>query len=136
MRSNISHLRSYERTGIPAPKGKSAAAGMSANARLMAQPDYRIHMTEGQYRQLRKYMALARLNSTTHFRHLIRGNTIRAHSRELKRSLHASLNKIHSNIRQIARHQRTGVLDAEAAARIVFPADKLCEEMYLPAAQK
>lgn len=48
----------------------------------------------------------------------------------------ASLNKIHSNIRQIARHRRTRELDAEAAAQMVFLADKLCEEVYLLAAQK
>ncbi len=95
-----------------------------------------VHMTEGQHQQLRKYMALTRLNSTTYFRHLIHGNTIKANSRELKRALHASLNKIHSNIRQIARHRRTRELDVEAAAQMVFLADKLCEEVYLLAAQK
>ncbi len=104
---------------------------MGDNSRNIA-----VRMTEAQYQQLQKYMKLTRLNSTNYFRKLIIEDPFKGHSRELNHALHASLNKIYSNIQQITRHQRTRDLDAKAVAQILFLTDKLCEEVYLLAAQK
>ena len=50
--------------------------------------------------------------------------------------MHASLNKIYSNIHQITRHRWAAELDADAVAQMRFLMDKLCEEVYLLASQK
>ncbi len=95
-----------------------------------------VRMTEEQYQQLQRYMKLTRLTSTTYFRHLINGNTIRGHSPKLNRAMHTGVNKIYSNVLQISRHQRAREMDAEAVAKMVYLMDKLCEEIYLLANQK
>jgi len=93
-------------------------------------------MTEEQYQRLQRYMKLTRLTSTTYFRHLINGNTFRGHSPELGHAMHASVNKLYSNVRQIARHQQAGAMDAKAVRQLLFLADRLCEEIYLLSSQK
>lgn len=50
--------------------------------------------------------------------------------------MHAGVNMIYSNVLQISRHQRARVMDTEAVEKLVFLADKLCEEIYLLAGQK
>lgn len=95
-----------------------------------------VRMTEEQYRRLQRYLALTHLRSTVYFRHLIHGNDLKGRSNELNHAMHASLNKVYSNVRQIVRHQRAGELDADTVAKIRFLTDKLCEEMYLLAGQK
>ncbi len=104
---------------------------MGDNSRNIA-----VRMTDVQFQQLQRYMKLTPLNSTNYFRKLIIEDPFKGRSRELNRALHASLNKIYSNIQQITRHQRTKELDARAVAQILFLTDKLCEEVYLLAAQK
>ena len=95
-----------------------------------------VRMTEKQHQRLRRYMGLIHVNSTTYFRHLIRENQLKGRSSELHRALHTSLNKIYSNVQQIACHQRAAELDADAVAKMRFLMDKLCEEVYLLSAQK
>ena len=95
-----------------------------------------VRMTEEQYQRLQRYLALTHLRSTVYFRHLIHGNDLKGRSNDLNHAMHASLNKVYSNIRQIVRHQRAGKLDADAVVKIRFLADKLCEEMYLLAGKK
>ena len=95
-----------------------------------------IRMTEEQYQRLRQYMKLTRLNSTAYFFRLIRGDNFRGRSPKLNHALHASVNMIFSNVRQITRHRYAKNLDAEAAAKLDFLMDKICEEIYLLAAQK
>lgn len=95
-----------------------------------------IRMTEEQYQRLRRYMEMTRLNSTTYFRKLIYENTLKGHSKKLNHAMHASLNKIYSNVQQIIRHQRAVQMDADTAAKIRFLMDKLCEEVYLLTSQK
>ncbi len=95
-----------------------------------------VHMTEEQYQRLQRYMKLTRLTSTTYFRHLINENTFRGHSPELNHAMHASVNKIYSNVRQIVRHQQAGAMDAKAVGQLLFLADRLCEEIYLLSSQK
>ena len=95
-----------------------------------------VRMTEEQYQRLRKYMKLTRLNSTAYFCHLIREDDFKGHSSKLNHALHASVNIIYSNVRQITRHRYAKNLDAEAVAKLDFLMDKLCEEVYLLAAQK
>lgn len=95
-----------------------------------------VRMIERQYRRLQRYMGMTRLSSTAYFRRLIQGNDFKGHSPKLNRALHASVNMIYSNVKQITRHQRAGELDADAVAKIRFLADKLCEEIYLLVGQK
>lgn len=95
-----------------------------------------VRMTEEQYRRLQRYRNLIHIRSTIYFRHLIYGNRLKGRSNELHRAMHASLNKIYSNVQQIARHQRATELDADAVAQMRFLMDKLCEEVYLLASQQ
>ena len=95
-----------------------------------------VRMTEEQYQRLQRYRSLIHIRSTIYFRHLIHGNRLKGRSNELHRAMHASLNKIYSNIQQMARHQRAAELDADAVAKMRFLMDKLCEEIYLLASQK
>lgn len=93
-------------------------------------------MTEEQYQRLQRHRKLTRLTSTTYFRHLINGNTFRGYSPELNHAMHASVNKIYSNARQIARHRRAVAMDAKAVGELVFLVNQLCEEIYLLSSQK
>lgn len=95
-----------------------------------------VRMTEEQYQRLRQYMKLARLNSTAYFCRLIREDEFKGRFPELNRAMHASVNMIYSNVLQISRHQRARVMDTEAIGKLVFLADRLCEEIYLLAGQK
>ena len=81
-------------------------------------------------------MKLTRLNSTAYFCRLIRGDNFRDRSPKLSHALHASVNMIYSNVKQIARHQRTGGMDTEAVSKLLFLTDRLCEEVYLLSSQK
>ena len=95
-----------------------------------------VRMTEEQYRRLQQYMELTRLKSTAYFCRLIRGDNFKGHSPELNRAMHASVNMIYSNVRQISRHRKAKEMDAEAVEKLTFLMDKLCEEIYLLAGQK
>lgn len=95
-----------------------------------------VRMTEEQYRQLQRYMALTSLNSTSYFRGLIQGNDFKGRSPKLNHALHTSVNMIYSNVRQILRHQRAKEMDAETVGKMAFLMDKLCEEVYLLSNQK
>ena len=46
------------------------------------------------------------------------------------------VNMIYSNVRQITRHRYAKDLDAKTVSKLDFLMDKLCEEVYLLAAQK
>ena len=93
-------------------------------------------MTEKQYQRLQQYMGMTRLGSTAYFCRLIQGNEFKGRSPKLNHALHTSVNMIYSNVRQITRHRYAKNLDAEAVAKLDFLMDKLCEEVYLLAAQK
>ena len=95
-----------------------------------------VRMTEDQYQRLRRYLNLTHLNRTTYFRKLIQGDRLKGRAGELNHAMYASVNKIHSNVQQIIRHQRTGELDGRAVSQMRFLADKLCEEVYLLSSQK
>ena len=95
-----------------------------------------VRMTEEQYQRLRQYMKLTRLNSTAYFCCLIRGDNFRGRSPKLNHALHASVNMIYSNMRQITRHRYAKDLDAKTVAKLDFLMDKICEEIYLLATQK
>ena len=95
-----------------------------------------VRMTEEQYQSLRRYMNLTKLGSTNYFRKLIYEDAFKGHSKDLSHALHASVNMIYSNVRQITRHRCAEDLDAEAVAKLDFLMDKLCEEVYLLTAQK
>ena len=58
-------------------------------------------MTEEQYQRLQQYMKLTRMNSTAYFCRLIQGDDFRGRSPKLNHALHASVNMIYSNVRQI-----------------------------------
>lgn len=95
-----------------------------------------VRMTEEQYQRLQKYMELTRLTRTAYFRRLIHGDIFRGYSPKLNRAMHASVNIIYSNVRQISRHRRAKDLDAETTKKLFFLADRLCEEIYLLSSQK
>ena len=95
-----------------------------------------VRMTEEQYRRLQQYMELTRLKSTAYFCRLIQENTFKGRSPKLNRAMHASVNMIYSNVRQISRHRKAKEMDAEAVEKLIFLMDKLCEEIYLLAGQK
>ena len=98
--------------------------------------DLSVRMTEEQYQRLQRYMGLTRLNSTAYFRRLINQMRFNGSSRELNRAMHAGVNMIYSNVKQITRHRRAGDMGADAVAKLLFLTDKLCEEIYLLAGQK
>lgn len=93
-------------------------------------------MTEKQYQRLQQYMGLTRLNSTAYFCRLIQGNEFKGRSPKLNHALHASVNMIYSNVKQITRHQWARGMDAEAVSKLLFLTDTLCEEAYLLSSQK
>ena len=95
-----------------------------------------VRMTEEQYQRLQQYMGMTRLHSTAYFCRLIQGGEFKGRSPKLNHALHASVNMIYSNVRQITRHQYAKKLDTEAVAKLDFLMDKLCEEVYLLAGQK
>ena len=95
-----------------------------------------VRMTEEQYHRLQQYMGMTRLHSTAYFCRLIQGGEFKGRSPKLNHALHASVNMIYSNVRQITRHQYAKKLDTEAVAKLDFLMDKLCEEIYLLAGQK
>lgn len=93
-------------------------------------------MTEEQYQRLHRYMRMTRLYSTAYFCRLIREDNFKGRSPDLNHALHASVNMIYSNVRQMTRHQCAKDMDAEAVAKLDFLIDKICEEIYLLATQK
>ena len=95
-----------------------------------------VRMTEEQYHRLQQYMGMTRLHSTAYFCRLIQGGEFKGRSPKLNHALHASVNMIYSNVKQITRRQRARGMDAEAASKLLFLTDKLCEEVYRLAAQK
>ena len=95
-----------------------------------------VRITEEQYQRLQQYLKLTRMNSTAYFCRLIQENDFKGRSPKLNHALHTSVNMIYSNVRQITRHQYAKKLDTEAVAKLDFLMDKLCEEVYLLAAQK
>ena len=95
-----------------------------------------VRMTEEQYHRLQRYMTMTRLYSTAYFCRLIREDNFKGRSPNLNHALHASVNKIYSNVQQILRHQKAGELDGRAVSQMRFLADKLCEETYLLSRQE
>ena len=95
-----------------------------------------VRMTEEQCRRLQRYMELTRLKSTAYFCRLIQEDDFRGRSPKLNHALHASVNMIYSNVRQITRYRYAKDMDAEAVAKLDFLIDKICEEIYLLATQK
>lgn len=95
-----------------------------------------VRMTEEQYQRLQRNMGMTRLHSTAYFCRLIQGKDFKGHSPKLNHALHASVNRIYSNVKQITHHQRARGMDAEAVSKLLFLTDKLCEEVYLLSSQK
>ena len=95
-----------------------------------------VHMTEEQFQRLERYRKMTRHGVTLYFRKLICGDRLLAHSTELSRVMHKGVNMIHSNIRQIARCPQSKAMDEESVRRLLFLADKLCEEVYLLSCQE
>ena len=67
---------------------------------------------------------------------MIDGDRLLAHSGELSRSMYGGVNMIHSNVRQIARCPQSDAMDEESVKKLLFLADKLCEEVYLLSCQE
>lgn len=89
-----------------------------------------VRMTEEQFRRLTRYMALTHLPVTTYFRKLIASERIKENSPEVRRHLHAAVNMLYSNIRQITRCPRAEELDAGAVRKLDFLMDQICEQVY------
>ena len=90
-----------------------------------------VRMTEEQYQQLQRFMALTHLLVTTYFRHLITGFRITANAIPLERKLYAESNMIYSNVRQIARNPRAKELGDTQVKQMLFMEKKLSEQLYL-----
>ena len=88
-----------------------------------------VHMTEEQFQRLERYRKMTRHGVTLYFRKLICGDRLLAHSTELSRVMHKGVNMIHSNVQQIA-------MDEESVKKLLYLADKLCEEVYLLSCQE
>ena len=95
-----------------------------------------VRMTEEQYQRLQRYMGMTRLHSTAYFCRLIQGGEFKGRSPKLNHALHASVNRIYSNVKQITRHQRARDMDTETIGKLAFLMDKVCEEVYLLSSQK
>ena len=50
--------------------------------------------------------------------------------------MYSGVNRIYSNVQQIARNERARAMDNEAVRQMVFLADRLCEEVYLLSCQE
>ena len=79
-----------------------------------------VRMTEKQFQQLESYRKLTRLPVTTYFRKLIAGSEIYERPGKEISQLHAELNMIYSNIRQIIRNSQAKALDQETAGKMGF----------------
>ena len=64
------------------------------------------------------------------------GEHLKENAFDLTHGLHAGVNKIYSNVRQITHNPRAAELDADAVRRLNYLADKLCEQVYLLSNQK
>lgn len=95
-----------------------------------------VHMTEDQYQRLQRYMRMTRTGSTVYLRKLIQGDRMIGHVPELNRSMHSGVNRIHSNVQQIARCEWARMMDDKAVREMVYLADRLCEEVYLLSCQE
>lgn len=87
-----------------------------------------VRMTQKQYQQLCRYLALTGLPVTTYFRKLIRGERVRVRLSRFGLNPHPGVNHICSNIRQIVRNPRVRELAPEAVRQLEFLADLLCGE--------
>ena len=95
-----------------------------------------VHMTEEQYQRLQRYRDLTNHRSTLYFRKLIHGERIMGKVPKLRRSMYSGVNMIHSNVQQIAHCQQAREADAESVEKMIFLADRLCEEVFSLARQK
>ena len=95
-----------------------------------------VHLTDEQYERLHAYLNATHLPVSTCFRKLIAGERLKENAFDLTHGLHAGVNKIYSNVRQITRNPRATELDADAVRRLNYLADKLCEQVYLLSNQK
>ena len=89
-----------------------------------------VRMTEEQYRQLCRYLALTGLPVTTYFRKLIAESEIVERPSRIRFRLYEEVNKIDSNIRQILRNPRAKELDREATDRIRLLLEHILEQAY------
>lgn len=89
-----------------------------------------VHMTEEQYQRLQRYMKMTRTGSTVYFRKLIKGDRMIAHVPELDRSMHSGVNRIHSNVQQIAQNLYACEWAVETVTELEFLSNKLCEEVF------
>ena len=93
-----------------------------------------IHMTAARYERLQRYLSLTPLTVTAYFRKLIHEDSIRVRAPWFRLSLHAETGRLHSNVRQIARHAKE--LYAGTVRRLEFIAGKLTEQAGLLSMQK
>lgn len=114
-----------------APSKRKTRTPLRDNSRNIA-----VHMTDEQYERLHAYLNATHLPVSTYFRKLIAGERLRENAFDLTHNLHAGVNKIYSNVRQITRNPHAAELDAGAVRRLNYLADKLCEQVYLLSSQK
>ena len=123
-------IREQETWG-QAPSKKKTRTPLRDNSRNIA-----VHLTDEQYERLHTYLNATHLPLSTYFRKLIAGERLKENAFDLTHNLHAGVNKIYSNVRQITRNPHAAELDAGAVRRLNYLADKLCEQVYLLSSQK
>lgn len=103
---------------------KSNSAGLSANAWLMEQ----LAQNRPILNRREDLQNLIRLPVTTYFRKPIAGSEIYERPGKEMSQLHAELNMIYSNIRQILRNPQAKALDLETAGKMGFLLEKAVEQ--------
>lgn len=89
-----------------------------------------VRMTEEQFQRLSRYMALTHLPVTAYFRKLICSEKIGERTPEVFQNIHAAVNMLYSNIRQITRCPRAKELDADATEKLSFLMKQILEHVY------
>lgn len=89
-----------------------------------------VRMTEEQFQRLSRYMALTYLPVTTYFRKLICSEKIEERAPEISKNIHAAVNMLYSNIRQITRCPGAKELDADATEKLGFLMEQILEQVY------
>ena len=89
-----------------------------------------VHMTEEQFQRLERYRNMTRHCVTTYFRKLIDGDRLIGRRTDFYRNIHAGVNMIYSNVRQIERNPYARELDAESVGKMVYLAKKLTDEIF------
>ena len=87
-------------------------------------------LTENEYQALRKNAKKCGLTRSAYLRRLIMGTPVKACQAKEIRDLYAEINKIGSNVNQIARSVNMGIATPETAEKSLFLLQRIYDLMY------